>query len=117
MDIQEELLRKLLDSNEKSHEKLVATTDALLRNQNNMEKELHTLLSNQTTLVENVTEIKEKIKSLEEGRIKDVEDRLKLIEEDKAKNRHLWEQIGKIGGGVLLFLGIISGILKLMGII
>ena len=115
MDIQEELLRQLLDSNQKSHDQLVCKTNALLSNQNNMEKELHTLVTNQVTVIEDISEIKDNIKNLEDGRIKDLEDRLKAIEDDKAKNRHLWEQIGKIGGGLLLLLGIATGFLKLIG--
>ena len=117
MDMQEELLKQLLDSNTKSHEKLVATTDTLLLNQIKIEKELHTLVTTLASVVTDVTEIKEKIKNLEEGKITEIEDRLKAIEDDKAKRRHLWEQIGKIGGGALLFIGIISGLLKLIGAI
>ena len=117
MDIQEELLRKLLDTNTKSHDQLVSTTNTLLTNQNNMEKELHSLVTKQTIMVQDISEIKEKIKDIEQGRLAELENRLKVIEDEKAKNKHLWEKIGKIGGGALLFIGILSGLLKLIGAI
>ena len=117
MDIQEELLRKLLDSNTKSHDQLVETTQTLLRNQNNIEKEVHTLVTRQESVVKDLSEIKDKIKNLEEGRIKDLEDRIKNLEDEKSKNRHFWEKFGKIGGGILVLIGIITGFLKLIGYI
>ena len=115
MDIQEELLRQLLDSNQKSHDQLVSKTDALLCNQGKIEKELHTLVTNQVSVIEDITEIKDNIKNLEDGRIKELEDRLKVIEDERKSDRHFWERAGKIAGGVLLVIGIASGVLKLLG--
>ena len=114
--MQEELLRQLLESNTKSHDHLVAKTDELLTNQHNMEKELHLLVTNQANVIEDITEIKANIKSLEDGRIQDLENRLKAIEEEKAKQKHFWEQVGKFGGGILVCIGIVTGFLKLIGI-
>ena len=105
-----ELLRQLLDSNQASHDLLFERTEKLLSNQ-------ASLMHNQNSVVNDIAEIKENIHRLEEGRIADLEKRLKIIEEDRREKKKFWERVGKIGGGLLLLLGIVTGFLKIIGVI
>ena len=105
-----DLLKQLLESNQSSHDLLFERTEKLLSNQ-------ASLMHNQSNLVNDIAEIKENVHRLEEGRIKDLEQRLKVIEDDRREKKKFWERVGKIGGGLLLLLGIVTGFLKIIGVI
>ena len=116
----DDLLQELIDANNRSHEQLVSMvskldrkSDQYLENQVEMKEEIHVLVTNQANIMEDVIEIKDKVKDLEKEKLKNHEDRITALENMKEKKTHFWETNEKYFTRAALFAGIVYTAIKI----